>query len=260
MALVTCSECGKSISDKAAACPGCGCPAEASKTTPSMQQLDLTGQSAKDLWLKVSYLNSNINSHDTPNTVKICKFIIDNYGNSPEATLAKGLLNSLNVKWQATSSIHVNSEIKSNDSVDSCTESKISTQRQYTSTQIKKSQWYGRITIAIILLALAGGIIASISSRSNISIGGFFTSPKTVLKRHLGNYNLEVVEAAGIESCYWFDDNNHNLNNRTSGFAKIQNGKVINLNYYYTNLKVGAIETCQGREYVSPIDDIFSGR
>jgi uncharacterized membrane protein YhaH (DUF805 family) len=36
MALIQCSECGKSISDKANACPGCGCPAESFKE-PSPQ-------------------------------------------------------------------------------------------------------------------------------------------------------------------------------------------------------------------------------
>ena len=28
MALITCTECGKEFSDKAAACPNCGCPTE----------------------------------------------------------------------------------------------------------------------------------------------------------------------------------------------------------------------------------------
>ena len=31
MALIKCPECGKEISDKAAACPNCGCPVEAKK-------------------------------------------------------------------------------------------------------------------------------------------------------------------------------------------------------------------------------------
>jgi hypothetical protein len=33
MALIDCSECGKSISDKASACPSCGCPVEVVKPT-----------------------------------------------------------------------------------------------------------------------------------------------------------------------------------------------------------------------------------
>ena len=34
MALIKCSECGKEISDKAAACPNCGCPISEMNVTP----------------------------------------------------------------------------------------------------------------------------------------------------------------------------------------------------------------------------------
>lgn len=34
MALIKCSKCGKEISDKAAACPGCGCPVEVVSEVP----------------------------------------------------------------------------------------------------------------------------------------------------------------------------------------------------------------------------------
>lgn len=33
MTLITCSDCGKRISNKASACPGCGCPVSGPKTT-----------------------------------------------------------------------------------------------------------------------------------------------------------------------------------------------------------------------------------
>ena len=34
MALIKCPECGKQISDRAAACPNCGCPVNSNNTTP----------------------------------------------------------------------------------------------------------------------------------------------------------------------------------------------------------------------------------
>ena len=34
MALITCPECGKQVSDRAAACPNCGCPISASPASP----------------------------------------------------------------------------------------------------------------------------------------------------------------------------------------------------------------------------------
>lgn len=58
MALIKCPECGKEISDRAAACPNCGCPIKSISTagTPSYAQirvvlrtakLTIAGQSAK---------------------------------------------------------------------------------------------------------------------------------------------------------------------------------------------------------------------
>lgn len=40
MALIKCSECGKEISDKAASCPGCGCPVEVEKGEESKSDLE----------------------------------------------------------------------------------------------------------------------------------------------------------------------------------------------------------------------------
>ena len=39
MALISCTECGKEVSDKASSCPGCGAPiALSERTTPAPQQ------------------------------------------------------------------------------------------------------------------------------------------------------------------------------------------------------------------------------
>ncbi len=49
--LITCPECGKKISDQAAACPGCGCPMEVIRERYSMKLYDpetMTGKTAED--------------------------------------------------------------------------------------------------------------------------------------------------------------------------------------------------------------------
>ena len=49
--LITCPECGKQISDKAAACPGCGCPMEEITKYYTMHIFDpatMTGKTEAD--------------------------------------------------------------------------------------------------------------------------------------------------------------------------------------------------------------------
>ena len=50
MALIICKECGKQISDKAAACPNCGCPVEVSQVSSGVQIKPL---SKKKIWVAV---------------------------------------------------------------------------------------------------------------------------------------------------------------------------------------------------------------
>lgn len=45
MALIACTECGKEISDKAAACPGCGAPAQTLIATPDVGACPACGSS-----------------------------------------------------------------------------------------------------------------------------------------------------------------------------------------------------------------------
>ena len=53
MALIVCPECGKQISEKAAACPFCGCPSDAFGKVPAPSQ-DLPGKKVrkKDSWIR----------------------------------------------------------------------------------------------------------------------------------------------------------------------------------------------------------------
>ena len=38
MALITCPECGKEVSDKATTCPNCGCPLQQSQQTIQVEE------------------------------------------------------------------------------------------------------------------------------------------------------------------------------------------------------------------------------
>ncbi|MBP5391236.1 MAG: zinc-ribbon domain-containing protein [Bacteroidales bacterium] len=44
MALITCKECGKQVSDQAASCPHCGAPVKAATPAPAQQQMNYQQQ------------------------------------------------------------------------------------------------------------------------------------------------------------------------------------------------------------------------
>lgn len=46
MALITCKECGKQVSDQAASCPHCGAPVKATAPSPAQQQTNYQQQVA----------------------------------------------------------------------------------------------------------------------------------------------------------------------------------------------------------------------
>lgn len=49
MALISCNECGKQISDKAATCPGCGAPVQADAQPPAAASADKSAEFEADL-------------------------------------------------------------------------------------------------------------------------------------------------------------------------------------------------------------------
>ena len=86
MALIQCSECGKSISSKAASCPGCGCPVEVSVSNErSLQEVDCSKLSKEELWQKAYDIQYKGSKVELPAAKDIYGYIIANYSNSDEA-------------------------------------------------------------------------------------------------------------------------------------------------------------------------------
>lgn len=97
MALILCSECGKSISDKAASCPGCGCPVEKETIIPKPQpqQVDCLRYSKEELWQKAYDIQYKGKKHDIPTAIEIYKYIISKFSTSDEANYSKRQLEIL---------------------------------------------------------------------------------------------------------------------------------------------------------------------
>jgi len=75
MALIVCSECGKEFSDKAAACPNCGCPLEDVKELKSPNtELEQTESAASKAWGVIKNGASAISEHQK-NAIKCTKQI-----------------------------------------------------------------------------------------------------------------------------------------------------------------------------------------
>ena len=91
MALVLCMECGKSISDKAASCPGCGCPLG----SVSLNLIDFRKLNKEKLWFKAYDLHYKGKKSDLPLAIEMYKYIINTFGNSNEANYASAQLKIL---------------------------------------------------------------------------------------------------------------------------------------------------------------------
>jgi len=87
MALVSCQECGKQISDKASACPGCGCPLEVAINKFDID--DYKKQSKEELWHKAYSLHYKGKKNDLPIAAGIYEYITNTYADSTEADYAK---------------------------------------------------------------------------------------------------------------------------------------------------------------------------
>jgi phage FluMu protein Com len=101
VALINCLECDKQISDKADACPQCGCPNDA------YSDLNLSNFSSKELWQKASLF---YNQRDISKVIEICNYLISYHSNSSESTLAKASLNTLGVKYSDSDQLKGNEE------------------------------------------------------------------------------------------------------------------------------------------------------
>ena len=86
MALIKCIECDREISDKAAACPGCGCPVEFK--IPEFDFSQFEGYSAKQLSGIAFDCLCDV-KNGTPEALRIYKYLIEKYPNSKEASKAR---------------------------------------------------------------------------------------------------------------------------------------------------------------------------
>lgn len=92
MALIKCSECNKEISDRASACPGCGCPVPKPK--------DYNGYDKEELWQKAHNIQSRRGTENLTEAVEIYTHIIEKYRDSDEASYARTQLEILNTTGQ----------------------------------------------------------------------------------------------------------------------------------------------------------------
>ena len=90
MALIKCIECDREISDKAAACPGCGCPVEF-----KIPEVDYSQFSVEDLWFKAHNAQYKGNKADFPIAEEIYNYIIEHHSKSEECIYARQQLAKL---------------------------------------------------------------------------------------------------------------------------------------------------------------------
>lgn len=92
MALVKCAECGKEISDKAVACPGCGCPAaEGRLKLETFNKLD-----KEQLWAAAYKLHYKTPGDHLADAKQIYEYLINKYPGTNEADYSKAQLKILN--------------------------------------------------------------------------------------------------------------------------------------------------------------------
>jgi len=89
MALIKCYECGKEISDKATACPGCGCPVK--------QPADYSRYSKEELWQKAYNIQYKQSKDNLPEAIDIYRHIINSFSGSAEAGYAQKQLEIIGV-------------------------------------------------------------------------------------------------------------------------------------------------------------------
>jgi len=94
MALVLCMECGKSISDKAASCPGCGCPLQSSDENKILK-IDYKNLSKEELWFNAYNMHYKGSKADIPIAIEMYTYLIENFNGSEEANYAKAQLKIL---------------------------------------------------------------------------------------------------------------------------------------------------------------------
>ena len=95
MALISCTECGKNISDKAVACPGCGCPVEKVQEQ-AVVEVDYSNLNAEQLW-QLAY-DLHYKNSDTQNAIALYQKLIESFPRTTEAGYAKKQLGILNVE------------------------------------------------------------------------------------------------------------------------------------------------------------------
>jgi len=112
MALIQCAECGKQVSDKAKACPNCGCPVDINTCTEqesvkavndvkSIEDYDFSELNRKlGLYGRRHLFNIAVNYHydiedGALKAAFIYKYIIDKYPNSSESSDSRRMLDKL---------------------------------------------------------------------------------------------------------------------------------------------------------------------
>jgi len=97
VALIQCTECNKQISDKAAACPGCGCPVEEiiNVVVDLPSDIDYSKFSREELCNKAFEMQCKSSYRGAQNAVEMYSYIISNYNNSSEAKYAMRQLRNI---------------------------------------------------------------------------------------------------------------------------------------------------------------------
>jgi hypothetical protein len=119
MALILCGECGKTISDKAHSCPGCGYPLQPSDANRTMQ-IDLKTFSKEQLWAKAYNMQYKYKDKkaDIPTAIEIYNYIIEHFNGSKESDNAKVQLNILTTQSPRTQTVASDSAPEISKSID----------------------------------------------------------------------------------------------------------------------------------------------
>lgn len=221
MALIQCSECGKSISDKAVACPGCGCPLEHRTIEPEPQHIQLSKFSKEELWRKAYNIQYKGKKSDLPAAIEAYEYIINEYRNSQEAIYSQKQLDIINKASTSTNTYTPSStSIMNFDTTTSdCYNIEQSSGSEINTTS-KLNKFIPVFIVCIIILSIW------YLNKSGTIPSGKATHIKAILYNELPGFNVRNIDMVGeVGFCSKFKATDPNMSS-VNGVVRFKDGKV----------------------------------